>query len=207
VEVSVVIGTFGADRWKELAKARAIPSVPNGVPVIHKHDKTLAKARNAGLVEVETEFTIHLDADDELASDYIDKMATGTADLRGPSLQRIAHGKPRDPYVPQVWGHWEQHEQCFADCLRYGNWLVIGTCVRTELAKSVGWEEFGWSEDWAFFARCWKAGGTVEAIPEAVYRAYWQGGSRNRVSNRVGLRWHKAIEAAVWPEEPSTLVQ
>jgi glycosyltransferase involved in cell wall biosynthesis len=203
-EVSVVVGTFGAAHWSELAKERAVLSVPEGVPVFHEHGYSLAQARNAGLNKVETEWTIDLDADDELSPDYIEQMAKGSCDLRVPSRLDIREGvTERGPYMPQVWGH---SHQCVGECLRYGNWCVIGTCVRTDLLRSVGgWEEFGWSEDWAAFARCWKAGGTIEPIPEAIYRAHRNRRSRNQVTRHASLHWHREIEKAVWPEEASTL--
>jgi glycosyltransferase involved in cell wall biosynthesis len=203
VDVSVVVGTFGDHRWVNLAEQRAIPSV-QGAPVIHRHGETLAQARNEGLALVDTEFVIHLDADDQLDENYITEMAKGTADLRAPSRLDIRGNVPMWPaYMPRVWAH---EHQCVGECLRYGNWMTIGTAVRTELARSVGgWEEFGWSEDYALFARCWKAGGTVEACPDAIYRAWWTRGSRNRISHAKGLYWHREIEKAVWPEEPSVL--
>jgi cellulose synthase/poly-beta-1,6-N-acetylglucosamine synthase-like glycosyltransferase len=204
VDISVCIGTFGAETWKRLATDRAIPSVPEGIPVIHEHGATLAKARNAALKQVETEFTVHLDADDELSPDYFDQMAKGTADMRGPALQHIRRGvKWGEARVPQVWSH---EHACEGPCLRYGNFLVVGTCARTELVREVGgWEEFGWSEDWALWARCWRAGGTVETIPAAIYIAHHAGRGRNHVLRRVSLDWHHKIEAAVWPDEPSVL--
>lgn len=197
---SVVIGTFGHRSWERMARDRAIPSVPEGVPVFHEHRDTLAKARNAGLEQVETDFVVHLDADDELGEGYFDAMAKGTADLRGPSRLNIKRGVPwGEPMMPQVWGH---EHQCHGECLRFGNWLVIGTAVRTELLRSVGgWEEFGWSEDWAAWARCWKAGGTVEAIPEAIYKAHLARQGRNRVPRHISLHWHRTIEHAIWPDE------
>jgi glycosyltransferase involved in cell wall biosynthesis len=201
---SVVVGTFGASHWSELAQKRAVPSVPEGIPVFHEHGYSLAQARNAGLNKVETPWVIHLDADDELSPDYIEQMAKGTCDLRVPSRLDIRDGvTERGPYMPQVWGH---SHQCVGECLRYGNWAVVGTAVRTDLAREVGgWEEFGWSEDWALWARCWKAGGTIEPLPEAIYRAHRNRRSRNHVTRHASLHWHREIEKAVWPEEASTL--
>jgi hypothetical protein len=199
---SVVVGTYGAQSWVRLAERRAIPSAQaQDVPVIHVHDETLAASRNAGLARVETEFVIHLDADDELSPSYVDAMRKGTADLRAASRLDIGFGGRAMgvPYMPRVWGH--EHE-CTGECLRFGNWILIGAAVRTDLVRSVGgWWEEGWSEDWSLWARCWKAGGTVEALPEAVYRAHRSRHSRNRVSRSVGLHWHREIERAVWPEE------
>lgn len=201
MEATVVIGTFGHHRWPRLAEERAVPSVPEGVPVIHEHRNTLAQARNAALEQVETEWVCGLDADDELTPGYFTEMAKGSAEMRVPAVQYLRRGVEwGETRVPRVWGH---DHQCVGECLRHGNWMCIGTMVKTELA--VPWEEFGWSEDWAFFARIWKNGATCEAIPSAIYRAHSSGRGRNRVQRHVGVRWHEEIERAVWPEEPSIL--
>lgn len=200
---TVVVGTFGGRNWAELAQRRAIPSVPDGVPVIHEHRSTLAEARNAGLQQVETEFVIHLDADDELDAGYIEAMKRGTADMRVPIVQHVYLGRQMGPRVmPKVGLH--DHE-CVAECLRYGNWAVIGTAVRTSIAKQIEWEEFGWSEDWAFFARCWRAGATMEPMPDAIYIAHMNRRGRNNLPRKQRLHWHRIIEAAVWPDEASVL--
>lgn len=202
-DFSIVIGTFGGSEWVDLASSRAVPSAEaQGVPVYHRHGATLAQARNEGLALAETEFVVHLDADDELASDYIERMAEGTADLRAPRLRQILrNGRERPVFMPQVWGH--EHD-CTGECLRFGNWIVIGAGVRTELLRKVGgWEEWGWSEDWAAWARCWAAGGTVEAITDAVYIAHHdpRTGRNHRLSSEETNRWHREIEAAIWPEQ------
>lgn len=203
-QATVVVATYGRWLWQRLAEHRAIPSAEaEGVPVIsvHRHDGTLAEARNACLEQVETEWVVHLDADDELEPGYIEALASGSADLRCPSIRQVMqHGQAYgpEPFVPRVYGH--KHE-CVAECLRQGNWMIIGTAARVDMLREVGgWEEWGWSEDWALWARCWMAGGTCEAIPEAVYKAYKRHGSRNRVSRSSSLRWHREIEQAVFGE-------
>ena len=198
--VTVAIATHGHRSWEELALERAMPSATDQAPIVRVHlpNGTLAAARNAALEAVESEWTIFLDADDELAPDYVEQMAKGSADLRAPAVLHKWPGWEHGPEVPRVWGH--EHD-CVGDCLRHGNWCCIGTAVRTDLVREVGgWEEFGWSEDWALFARCWWLGGSVEALPEAVYVAHHRRGSRNRVSRREGLRWHREIERAVFGE-------
>lgn len=179
MDASIVVATFGDPDWQALATRRAIPSaLALGVPVIAVHDETLARARNAGLEQVQTEWVIHLDADDELTPGYLDAMANGTADLRAPAVEFVRLHQPCTPSVPRVWGH--EHD-CTGECLTEGNWLVVGAAVRTELARAVGgWEEWPVYEDWALWLRLWLAGATVEAIPDAVYRAHWRRDSRNR---------------------------
>lgn len=199
MDVTVCIGTYGDDSWLELAQ-RAIASAEPQAPVVHVHEETLAKARNAAVAKVDTEFVVHLDADDELEPGFIAAMAAGTADLRVPVLRQVRRGRPREPFMPQVWGH---HHRCTGECLRWGNWIIIGACVRTSLVREVGgWEEWGWSEDWALWARCWKAGASIETIPRAIYKAHVRPDSRNHALTAAETgEWHRRIEAAVWPEE------
>ncbi len=200
MDFTIAVATFGGRHWRELAEHRAIPSAEaQGVPVVYAHERTLAEARNGALAKVKTEGVIHLDADDELEPGYVEAMSEGTADLRAPAVRHIWPSWESEPEVPRVWSH---EHQCVADCLRFGNWLCIGTAARADLLREVGgWEEFGWSEDWAMFARTWYQGGaTVEAIPGAIYRAHHRPRSRNRVNRREGLRWHRAIERSVFGE-------
>lgn len=174
-DVTVITGTFGAASWGELAHRRAAPSVPDGTPWVHRHGVTLAQARNEALAEVETEFVIHLDADDQLASPgYIEAMSEGTADLRAPRRRQVQGDHATEPSMPRVRGH--DHD-CTGDCLKDGNFICIGAAVRTELLRTVGgWWEEPIYEDWSAFLRCYLAGGTVEAIPDAIYRVH--GGPR-----------------------------
>lgn len=199
-EITVVVATYGALSWRDLAHERAIPSAEPQAPVVHVHGESLHGARNAALALVRTPWVIHVDADDELSADYCEQMATGTADLRVPAVAYVRGGQRRAPYIPRVAGH--RHD-CCAECLTDGNWIVVGACVRTQLVRDVGgWEPFSWSEDWALWARCWRAGATVEVIPSAVYVAHVNPRSRNRApAQDARNRAHWEIHRAVWPEQ------
>lgn len=182
MDVTVCVGTYGDDAWLELAQ-RAIASAARQAPVVHVHANTLAGARNAALEQVATEWVIHLDADDELEPGYVEALATGTADVRAPSVRYVTAVRAHDPYVPRVAGH---RHACEADCLPSGNWLVVGSAVRADLVRHVGgWREFPIYEDWDLFLRCHHAAATFEAIPAAVYRAHVRDDSRNRAPNRA----------------------
>lgn len=199
MDVSVVIGTFGADRWQMLAQ-RAAASVPEGVPVHHVHAGTLHDARNSALAQVETEWVVHLDADDELTPGFLPTLAAGAADVRAPSVQYVVQGHQRRPAMPRVWGH---RHACAQDCLPEGNWIVIGAYARVELLRAVGgWRDFSWSEDWDLWLRCHLAGARFEAIPAAVYRAYVRSDSRNRAPEQAAkLAAHRAIYEANFGSE------
>ena len=201
-DVTVAVATYGEQHWVHLAQ-RAILSAHAQAPVLHIHaddaGDTLAVARNRALEQVDTEWVVFLDGDDELEAGYIDALASGTADLRAPAVRYISGQRAEMPHVPRVAGH---AHACTADCLPHGNWLVIGTAVRTHTLREVGgWREFGWSEDWDAWLRCWKAGATVEAIPDAIYRAHVRPDSRNRAASRKERnRWHWEIHRANFPE-------
>ena len=201
LDVTIAIATYGDESWRELADSRARPSAEaQDVPVVQVHltGGTLAQARNQALAQVETEYVIHLDADDELAPGYVRAMSEGTADLRSPAIAQYMYGQALSPsFMPRVYQH---RHHCTAECLRYGNWLVIGTAARAQLVRDVGgWEEFPWSEDWQLWAKCWKAGATVEAIHRAAYIAHVSSNGRNRqlLAHQI-LQVHRDIEMSVW---------
>ena len=196
IDATVVVATYGEDHWRELAKQRAVPSVGGDAPVVIVHGDSLAKARNEGLERIETEWVVFLDADDELTPGYLAAMSEGHADLRAPSVEYVKNGHAQRPYVPRVAGH--RHD-CDGDCLTEGNWLVIGTAIKADIAREVGgFREWDVYEDWDLFLRCYLAGASVEAIPQAVYRAHVREDSRNRapsmdVKNRVHMEIVRSI--------------
>ena len=205
-DVTVCIATNGDARWIHLAQERAVPSVHAlDVPVIHWHGKDdLAGARNAALDCVETEWVIYLDADDELEPGYVEAMAAGTADVRGPIARYVQNvGQPNERWnfwQPRVYGH--THD-CEADCLKAGNWLIIGSAVRANMLRDIGgWKDFAWSEDWSTWLRCYKAGASFELIRDAIYRAHVDPQGRNRRASRELIdSTHRAIYADAYPEE------
>lgn len=198
-DVTVAIGTYGDPSWATLAAQRAIPSArTQGVPVVHVHAASLHEARNSAIDQVQTEHVIVLDADDELEPGYVNAMALGTADVRAPRVRYVRPGgTAAGPVMLRVSGH--QHPQCGGECLAYGNWIVIGAMVRTDLYRKIGgFEPWPLYEDWAAFARMWQAGATFEAIPRAIYRAHVRRDSRNRAPDRAAkLAAHRAIATAL----------
>lgn len=196
MDVTVVVATYGDESWQQLAQSRAIPSAEAlGVFVVHVHGDTLHGARNAGLERVETEHVVHLDADDELEPGFIDAMATSTADVRAPAVRYIRNGRADWPAMPRVAGH---SHACVADCLAWGNWLIVGSLAPAELVRKVGgWRNFPVYEDWDLWVRCWQAGATIEPIPQAIYRAHVRRDSRNRApSHATKMDAHRAIARA-----------
>ncbi len=190
MDVTVVVGTFGEVEWVNLAHERAVPSARSQAPVIHRHDDSLAQARNEGAVLARTEWLCFLDADDELAPGYFEAMGRATGDLRGPAVSYVRHGRCATPKL------WPPQD------LRNGNYLVIGTLIRKSLFDQVGgFKTWPLYEDWCLWQRCARVGATVELVPDAVYVAHVRAKSRNREPNRAErLRWHHEIRSANHPE-------
>lgn len=195
-EVTVAVATFGSEWWMDLAKKRAIPSAQSlGGPVVYRHGATLHDARNDALAMVETEFVCFLDADDELEVGFFDEIGNVSADLRVPAVRYVRNRHAGEAKIPRVAGH--QHD-CMAECLTYGNWLVVGTVARTELLRKVGgWRDFPLYEDWDMWVRCWQAGASIAPVPSAVYRAHVRSDSRNRAPKRdLKMNAHRLIARA-----------
>lgn len=202
MRASVVVATFGERAWVELALSRAVPSAEAQAETIFVHGDTLHGARNLGLGLVTTDTVIFLDADDEIEPGYIDAMSRATADLRAPSVRYVVDGHAFRPKMPRVAGH---GHDCDASCLAYGNWLVIGTACPTDLLRRVGgFRDFAIYEDYDAWVRCWQAGASIEAVPEAIYRAHVRHDSRNRGPDRaVKHATHQAIARANGLEVPA----
>lgn len=199
-KISIVIGTFGDSRWRDLAMSRAYPSAlaqGGDVEILPVHGETLAVARNEGAAAASGDWILWLDADDELGEGYLDAMYAALANV-GPTDALLAprvewiHGRRAYPprFMPRV-------------DIDAGNWLVIGTVTsKREWSLAGGFEEWPLYEDWALFARIQKAGGTVVEVPDAIYRAHRSGRGRNhpKEGRRAKLAAHDAIRRAVFPE-------
>lgn len=196
MDVTVCVATFGDWEWEDLAQRRAIPSaVALDVPVVHFHGETLLAARNDALANVTTEYVCFVDADDELERHYFDHIAQSAADIRVPSVRYVRNGFDSGVRMPTIAGH---THVCDPECLREGNYIVIGAVAPTQLLKDVGgFRDFAWSEDWDLWVRCWKAGATFENVPRAVYRAHVRPDSRNRGQTQEAKNAaHRAIAQA-----------
>lgn len=205
MNISILIATYGEDSWRELALARALPSVhsePVEILVGHDPEGTIASCRN-GLAEKATgDWLCFLDADDELAPGYLDAMRRAYERERGtdgvpllltPAVSYIHKGRARPPRF------WPGTEETF----KTGNWLVIGTLVPRDLFLRVGgFEDFPHGlEDWQLWAKCVKAGARIVKVRQAVYRAHWNSKSKHQklARNRPDYMQHyEAARASVW---------
>lgn len=199
---TVVVATYGADWYRQLADERAVPSaITLGLNVVQVHvdDGDLADARNLGASQVETPWTIFLDADDELEGGFAvyagrAAVAHPDADVLVPQV-RYMHpsGSTGTAHFPHVYNHTDH--DCVADCLPFGNWVVVGAPVRTAVSQKVGWQRWERYEDWAFWLSCYQAGAQFVKVSDAIYRAHVRPESRN-ARGRPGVEIHRAIAAA-----------
>lgn len=175
---SIIIATFGAPKWHELALARAVPSAILQGPdyeVIQIHDnlaKSPSKPRNEGALKASSEWICFLDADDELERGYMDAMLEVPGDIRYPLVRRIPENfLPGSPLpAPQILPR---------KCLILGNYIVVGALQRRDLFLAVGgFDEHETYEDWALYLKLTYCGAQPFLCPKAVYRNYRRSGSR-----------------------------
>jgi glycosyltransferase involved in cell wall biosynthesis len=207
VTIAVIVASYGDDTWNELAWSRAYPSTldqnADDVIVHHEPDGDIGTCRNNAAERTSTDHLIFLDADDELAPGYVDAMRNAVRDtptLYAPRVSYVVRGRKQPPK------YWPEKP------LSEGNWLVIGTMLPRDVFVEVG----GFDgrphafEDWALFARCWKAGAEPLKVPRAVYVAHWTPGSRNKkLSREQQVRLHYDLGRDIFPDQypPSWLTQ
>lgn len=186
----VVVGTFGDDRWKDLASERAIPSIEAAisrsdyrVTVKTVHATSLQDARNKGAeVAPSKSWLIFVDADDTLDVNYIQAMGDKVSTLHStnfivqPSTRTVRAGKRVDqPILIQP-----------KESILAGNHCVIGSAVNIETFNNAG--GFGsdpfW-EDWVLWIDCWFAGAEFTTCQDAIYEVWQSPDSRNKVSDRA----------------------
>ena len=172
--ISVVIATYGAPAWADMAETRALVSAfqQEADQIVTRHELTGTRATslNNAAMEAECDWLLFLDADDEFAPGYVGAMrraleqqTDGNQTLFTPAVQQIRKGRPGDPI--------------FFDrgiSLRDDNWLVIGTMIHRDLFRRVGgFDEYPHGfEDWALWSKCYRVGATVVKVPDAVYRYF-----------------------------------
>lgn len=184
MSVSIIVGTYGNESWANLARSRAIPSAERqeSAEVIHIHGESLSEVRNEGARRAQGETLVFVDADDELALGYTDAILKASGMLRTPAVQWV---KPEGEEPPMLIPPTNLFRR---------NYLVIGTAIPRDLFFEMG--GFGSEpcyEDWALFLRCWLAGATIEQVPDAIYRAWWNPIGRNSTDRYTAVYTKRAV--------------
>jgi GT2 family glycosyltransferase len=203
--IGVVVATFGdEDHWGRLA-AYAMESAEDQAVcpdnILWCHGGTLAEARNAGAMEVGTEWVVFLDADDTLGHHYIESMAAAKEDDDGRTLFQ--------PQTAGVHNRYEEgayvEEPVFitpAASLLDRNHMVIGTMVSMDLFSLVGgFREFQMYEDWDLWLRCWILGGARwTQVEGAVYEVTVRPDGRNNQDGKTQIRVYNQIRGEMLRE-------
>jgi hypothetical protein len=203
VDATVIVPVFGdVELWTKIAQPAIRSALDQGWPALVVAGTTLAGARNRGLDLAATEWVVMLDADDELEPGYRNavELPSLDADVIVPAVRYVTDmGAAAPPRIPRVSGH--QHD-CGADCLAYGNWIVIGAPVRRSLLEATAWGDRAvrfdrWPvyEDWPFWVDAHRRGARIARVPGAIYRAHVRPGSRNRgeTDQAAKLETHRSI--------------
>lgn len=199
MDVTVIVGTFGEQRWADLARERAIPSAEAQAPVVHVHGDelhsygaSLAACRNAGAELAESEWLCFLDADDELMPGFFDAMDRADGDLRTPAVSYV---RPRRGAAePMFWPECD---------LRDSNNLIVTTLIRRQMFFDLGaFRDVPLYEDWDLWQRAWKAGATIERVPDAVCRVHIDPASKHRrgTTRQQKLEAHEIVRRLNFPE-------
>ncbi len=188
MDATIIIGVFGDIRyWLDVARANALPSArKQGCSVILSAGDSLAQARNSAVRNVETEWLIFLDADDELSDGYVQALLDGEGDLRAPAVQWVTEGVADAPVLL------DDRD------IEFSNPCVIGTAIRRTLFLELGgFEEFDAWEDYALFLKAYRRGATITHNPAAVYIVHSYEDSRNNTVQDPGTLFH-SIHLASW---------
>lgn len=198
MRVSVVIATYGEQRWSDLAFERAFPSAraqerAHEVVIHHYPELSLSEARNAAARDATGDYLCFLDADDELDPHYLDSMLLAepfvarevlAQPLLVPAVTYVhENGWETPPGVPNR-GRWPQINEC-----------VIGTLVEASLFRYVGgFREWPSIEDYDLWLRCHDAGAQLVYVEGAIYRAHVNpDGGRNRDQACYAMIWAEHV--------------
>ena len=184
---------------EERAWPSAMAQEPFQISTFHDPEGTIASARNELGRTARGDWLCFLDADDELAPGYLGAMKRALEREGGDGASLLLM-----PAVSYVHGR-KRRSAVMSDIrdLTVDNFLVIGTLVQKELFLRVGgFPDYPHGfEDWAVWAKCWKAGARIVQVPDATYIAHVNPRSKHRMmwrNRRWQLEMHNRIRAEIF---------
>lgn len=194
MSVAIVITSFGDEYyWKPMYTRARVSAMRQTVPCIVKQvhynddEHSLGFYRNLAVSEVlatdSPDKLVFLDADDELAPDYVEKMLSVDADIVQPATLGVRPDGVEDAepvLIPQK-------------PLIDGNFIVIGAMLNADRFIQVnGFFDQPIYEDWDLWLRMYCAGATIGHCPEAVYKVHVNEVGRNSNAS-IQKEWYNAI--------------
>jgi glycosyltransferase involved in cell wall biosynthesis len=187
--ISIILATYGEDKWKSLAETHAYPSVKDQkakeIIIYHDPNGTAASCKNDAIAQATGEWIVICDADDQLDPGYCEEMSRSRGDLRYPSVKYIP-GEKYAIVIPR------RH-------LLLGNFMVIGTMFRKEqFLKVGGFSEHETWEDWFLFMQLTYIGCVPVLCHKAIYKAFRHPNSRVSVPDPTKTFLKMREEFAMW---------
>lgn len=162
-------------KWVDRAYESALlQTVPCSIRVIVDRDgRGAGWARNEGLRDTDTDYVVFLDADDEIASDFVER------------CQRV---RRRQHYVYTDWFE-DQTPRVAPDCAWVNRtWHPVTTLLPTRFVKAIGGfdEQLAAAEDTDFYIRLNRSGVCGQRLGESLF-IYHADGQRARKAHESGL--------------------
>ncbi|HQZ02197.1 MAG TPA: glycosyltransferase [Thauera sp.] len=188
----IIVDDGSTDGSKEILQALAA-SHPQRIVLLHQDRKGPYPARNLGLKHATGAQVSFLDADDYLAQDCLEKLASAldrqNADVAYCGWQNFGEGAPgSQPYVPPDYATMDMA----AEFLRSCPWPIHAALVRREAVDAIG----GFSErcfssmDYDFWLRLYAHTQRIVRVPEVMAFYRWHGGGQ--ISK---TRWKQVLDA------------
>ena len=178
MDVTVIVTTWGNERWADMGTATARL---NGARFHHIYNDKISagEARNHAVEIIDPQGWIcFLDADDRLGDGYLDAMAAAVCHERQLLTPSLALGdRPAECYGSR-------------DIIHGLNPCPIGTLIHRSMFDEAGgfWNEPAW-EDWSLFRRAVLLGAEIVFVHDAIYHAADNPNGRNStIANPRRLR-------------------
>lgn len=186
--VDVLVASYGDYKWRLMAENAAVDARHHSGAdkVTHYHGTSLAEARNHLVQQSRADYIVLLDADDRLATNYVNTFKDLYLDTDLDLLYKPATlgWYPDGTYDEEV-------GMIRSDNLARRNEMVIGTIFKRD--NFLGFDTTLDSlEDWDLFIRMYKAGARIRECPEMVYIVGVHPSSRNKKIG--GSTYGKIIE-------------
>ncbi len=180
--VAVIIASYGdRDKWNRHAQKAVLSIANQNRPpdqLIRYHGESLHQARNKAASWAETNWLCFLDCDDALEPDYLLCMMAREDlgnELRYPRVRYVSENLMDPRCIPEP-------VTLPSRPLWTGNFMVIGTLIKTSLFSDVGgFRNLPAYEDWDLWIRAWLHGANPRLVPGAIYQALRRHDGRNIV--------------------------